>query len=124
MKNQLTRIESKHLDQSLIIRGITKEFKETEVIICEKIHQILSNIMQGDTDEEKLVATRYIVIKNCKRLGRFNSKGIRPISVELTHKEDIEFILENRFNLEKGVYVDHEYPMETECKRKTLLPVL
>ena len=27
MKNQLTRIESKHLDQSLIIRGITEEFK-------------------------------------------------------------------------------------------------
>ena len=106
MKNQLTRIESKHLDRSLIIRGITEEFKETEVIICEKIHQILSNIMQGDTDEEKLVAARHIVIKNCKRLGRlgcFNSKQIKPISIELTHKEDIEFILENRFDLEKGV---------------------
>ena len=124
MKNQLTRIESKHLDRSLIIRGITEEFKETEVIICEKIHQILPNIMQGDTDEEKLIATKCIVIKNSKRLGCFNSKRIRPISVELTHKEDIEFILENRFDLEKGVYVDCEYPMETECKRKTLLPVL
>ena len=83
--------------------------------------------MQGDTDEEKLVAARRIVIKNCKRLGWlgcFNSKRIRPISVELTHKGDIEFILENRFDLEKGVYVDCEYPMETEHKRKTLLPVL
>ena len=116
MKNQLTRIESKHLDQSLI--------KETEAIICKKIHQILSNIMQGYTDEEKLVAARCIVIKNCKGLGQFNSKQIRPISVELTHKEDIDFILENRFDLEKGVYVDREYPMETERKRKTLLPVL
>ena len=124
MKNQLTKIESKHLDRSLIIRGITEEFKETEAIICEKIHQILSNIMQGDTGEEKLVAARRIVIKNCKRSGCFNSKRIRPISVELTHQEDIEFILENRFNLEKGVYVDREYPMETERKRKTLLPVL
>ena len=124
MKNQLTRIESKHLDQSLIIRGITEEFKETEAIICEKIYQILSNIMQGDIDEEKLVAARHIVIKNCKQLGCFNSKRIRPISVELTHKEDIEFILENRFDLEKGVYVDREYLMETERKRKTLLPVL
>ena len=122
MKNQLTRIELKHLDQALIIRGITEEFKETEVIICEKIHQILSNIMQGDTDEEKLVAARCIVIKNCKWLGHFNSKRIRSISVELTHKEDIEFILENRFDLEKGVYIDREYPMETERKRKTLLP--
>ena len=124
MKNQLTKIESKHLDQSLIIRGIMEEFKETEAIICEKIHQILSNIMQGDTGEEKLVAARHILIKNCKQLGCFNSKRIRPISVELTHQEDIEFILENRFDLEKGVYVDREYPVETEHKRKTLLPVL
>ena len=44
--------------------------------------------------------------------------------MELTHKEDIDFILDNRFDLEKGVYVDCEYPMETERKRKTLLPVL
>ena len=124
MKNQLTKIESKHLDRSLIIKGITEEFKETEAIICEKIHQIFSNIMQGDTGEEKLVAARRILIKNCKRLGCFNSKRIRPISVELTHQEDIEFILENRFDLEKGVYIDREYPVETERKRKTLLPVL
>ena len=67
MKNQLTRIESKHLDRSLIIRGITEEFKDTEAIICEEIHQILSNIMQGDTGEEKLVAAGRILIKNCKR---------------------------------------------------------
>ena len=44
--------------------------------------------------------------------------------MELTHKEDIDFILDNRFDLERGVYVDREYPMETERKRKTLLPVL
>ena len=74
MKNQLTKIESKHLDQSLIIRGIMEEFKETEAIICEKIHQILSNIMQGDTGEEKVIAARRILIKNCKWLGCFNSK--------------------------------------------------
>ena len=64
--------------------------------------------MHGETDEEKLLATRCIGIKNCKRLGQFNSRRIRPISVELTYKED------NRFDLEKGVYVDHEYPIETE----------
>ena len=124
MKNQLTKIESKHLDRSLIIRGITEKFKETESAVCDKIYHILSAIMQGETDEEKLLAARRIGIINCKRLGQFNSRRIQPISVELTHKEDIDFILDNRFDLEKGVYVDHEYPMETERKRKTLLPVL
>ena len=46
------------------------------------------------------------------------------MSVELLHKQDVEFILDNRFDLLKGTYVDKEYPIDIEHKRKTLLPVL
>ena len=42
----------------------------------------------------------------------------------MTHKQDAEFILENRFDLPRGIYVDREYPIDIERKRKTLLPVL
>ena len=42
----------------------------------------------------------------------------------MTHKQDTEFILENRFDLPHGIYVDREYPIDIERKRKTLLPVL
>ena len=42
----------------------------------------------------------------------------------MTHKQDTEFILENRFDLPRGIYVDKEYPIHIERKRKTLLPVL
>ena len=69
MKRQLTKIESKNLDRSLIIRGITEEFKETESAICDKIHHILANIMQGNTDQDKLLSACGIVIKTCKCLG-------------------------------------------------------
>ena len=64
------------------------------------------------------------MIRNCRRLGRFNRNRIRPLSLELVHKHDFEFILENRMDLERGVYVDREYPFEIERKRKTILPVL
>ena len=124
MKKQLTKIETKSLDHSLIIRGIPEEFKETEQMICDKIHCILSMIMQGETEEEKLASAKQIVIKNCHRLGRFSRNRIHPLSVELQHKQDIEFILDNRFDLERGIYVDKEYPIDIERKRKTLLPVL
>ena len=69
MKRQLNKIESKNLDQSLIIHGITEEYKENESTIIDKIHHILSEIMQGETDAEKLLTSRCIVIKSCKRLG-------------------------------------------------------
>ena len=44
--------------------------------------------------------------------------------MELQHKQDVEFILENRFDLDRGVFVDREYPPDVERKQKTLLPVL
>ena len=105
MKKQLTKIENKALDHSLIIRGIPEDFKETEQMICDKIHCILSTIMQGETDEAKLASAQQIVTKNSCRLGRFSRHKIHPLSVELQHKQDIDFILENRFDLDQGIYV-------------------
>ena len=46
------------------------------------------------------------------------------MSVELQHKQDIEFILDNWFNLDHSIYIDKEYPLDIERKRKTLLPIL
>ena len=66
MKRQLNKIETKNLDQSMIIRGITEDITDTEASMIEKIHQILLDIMYGDPDEDKLLSARRIVIKSCK----------------------------------------------------------
>ena len=112
------------LEHSIFIKGIQEELKETEQRICDKIHHALSKIMQGDTDEIKLLTAKRITIKSFRRLGRFSKYRTRPISVELYHKQEIEFILENKFNLDQGIYVDRKYPLDVECKQKILLPVL
>ena len=124
MKKQLNRIETKNLECSLIIRGLPEEFKETEQQIIDKIHHILSSIMQGDDDGMKLANARQIVIRSARRLGRYNRNRRRPVSIELQHRQDTEYILENRFDLERGIFIDKEYPMDIERKRKTLLPIL
>ena len=124
MKKRLVRIENRNLDWSLIFRGVIEEYKETEQQIWHKLHLILSAIMQGETPEEKLEGARKITIRNCRQLGRFNRNRVRPLSVVLLHKQDIEYILENRMDLERGVYVDCKYPLEIERKRKTLLHIL
>ena len=90
----------------------------------DKLHNSLATIMQGETEEEKLDSAKQLVIKKCHRLGRFSRNRPHPVSVELLHKQDIEFILDNRFDLPQGTYVDKEYPIDIERKRKTLLPVL
>ena len=124
MKKQLTKIETKSLEHCLIIRGLPEELKETEHMMHDKLHNSLSTIMQGETEEEKLDNANQIVIINCHRLGRFSRNRSRPVSVELLYKQDVDFILDNKFDLPKGIYVDKEYPIDIEHKRKTLLPVL
>ena len=64
MKKQLTKLETKCLDHSLIIRGIPEEFKETEQMISNKLHHALSVIMQGETEEDKLASANQIAIKS------------------------------------------------------------
>ena len=112
------------LENSLIIRGLPEVFKETEPMIIDQLHRILTKIMHGDTDELKLANAKQITIKSCRRLGRPSKQRIDPVSIEFYHKQDVEFILENRFDLDRGIYVDKEYPMDMERKRKTLLPIL
>ena len=124
MKQQLTKIENRSLENSLIIRGLPEDFKETEQMTGEKIHGVLSKIMQGETDDIKLANAKQITIKSGHRLGRPNRQRTCPVSIELYHKQDVDFILENRFNLEWGIFVDREYPLEIERKWKTLLPIL
>ena len=124
MKQQLNKMENMALENSLIIRGLPEVFKETEPMIIDQLHRVLSKIMHGDTDELKLANAKQITIKNCRRLGRPSKQRIRPVSIEFYHKQDIEFILENRFDLDRGIYVDKEYPIDVERKRKTLLPIL
>ena len=81
IKRQLNKIETKNLDRSMIIRGITEDITDTEASMIEKIHQILLDIMNGDTDEDKLLSAHQIVIKSCKQLGRFNKNRTRPVCI-------------------------------------------
>ena len=79
--------------------------------------------MQGETEEEKANAAKHLTFQRGRRLGRYSKNRPHPISVELTHRQDAEFILENRFDLPRGIYVDREYPIDVERKWKTLLQV-
>ena len=124
MKRQMTKIETKGLDQCLIIRGVPEETKESDQMIFHKLHNVFSSIMHGETEEEKINASKQLTFQRCRRLGRYSKHRSRPLSIEMTHKQDTEFILENRFDLPRGIYVDREYPIDIERKRKTLLPVL
>ena len=65
MKQQLNKIENMALGNSLIIRGLPEDIKETEQMIGDKIHSVLSKIMR-----EKLRRL------NWPMLNRLQSKAV------------------------------------------------
>ena len=132
LKTKLDQIESKSLQQCIILKGIKEEDWEKESACKEKIYKELSYLVSPDrifkdkAEEHKhrLKMAKRLEIRCCKRVGKYNKDRHRPLSVELLRKEDMEFILLNKAKLRKGVYVDKEYPFEIERKRKVLRPIL
>ena len=132
LRSKLNQIENKSLQQCIIIKGIKEEEWEKEATSKNKIYKELSYLVSPDreikdkTEELKyrLKLAKRLEIRSCKRLGKYNKDRSRPLSVELLRKEDMEYILTNKTKLRKGVYVDKEYPIEIERKRKILRPIL
>ena len=58
--------------------------------------------MQGETDDIKLANAKQITIKSSRGLGKPNRQRTCPVSIELYHKQDIDYIIENRFDLDWG----------------------
>ena len=124
LKAQLEKIEKKNLDHSIIIRGIQEQYKETDSMLRERIFAELSGTVTGESYEERLETSKRMLIRSCKRMGRFNRTRARPVCVEFVHQEDVEYVVENRSYLSEGVFADYEYSPEVERKRRLLLPIL
>ena len=124
IKTRLNQMENKFLECNLIFRGVDESHNETEEVIKDKIHRIISETFNYHDEQNRLAAARSCVIRRCKRLGRLNPHRMRPISVEFESRKDVDAILEYKYYLTKGVFVDREYCVETERKRRILGPIL
>ena len=124
LESRMERIENRNLENCVIFRGIRDDFKETDEVGREKIYHELSNLLTEEDSEERLKMARRLVIRRCKRLGKFNRDRPRPFSIEFVHHEDVAYIMENRGYLSEGVYVNREFSPEIERRRRTMLLIL
>ena len=74
--------------------------------------------------EEATRIVKNVEITNCKHIGRYKIGRSRPISVTFHKKDDKQRLLENKWNLPMGVYVNEEFPFEIKRNRDTLRPIL
>ena len=126
LKKRLETIESRALENNLIIRGVEEDEWEKESTTRSKIYSELIPLItcESKNPKKQLLEAKKLEIRNCKRLGRYTKDRARPISAEFVRKEDVEYILSNKTNLNNGVFMEKEYPADVEKKRKLLRPIL
>ena len=117
-------MEQRSLENAVVFRGKPEDMNEMDYSMREKIYQEISFTLEGESPIAKMAMAKNMVIKGCKRVGRFSRTHARPITVEFLQCQDVEYIIENKNFLQRGIYVDREYVPEIERKRRTLLPIL
>ena len=124
LKHKLNEVEQRGLDHCLVMRGIQEMAKETKKDCIKLVYNALANTIEADDENGRKQAARKMEIRRVRRLGRFNENYDRPISIEFSFKRDADYTMENRSYLESGIYVDWEYTIDIEYKRKLLQPIL
>ena len=124
LKSKLNAIERKTLECCLVFKGIPDSDWEKEPVTKQKLYQELSRMVDGETEKDCITGATSMIIKQCKRLGRYQETKARAISVEFQLKQDVNYILENKKSLNNGIFIDREYSDEVEQSRKALRLVL
>ena len=124
LENRMERMENLNLENCVIFRGLKEDYKETDEMGRDRVYRELAKLLTEEDDEERYRMARRLVIRRCKRLGRYNRDRSRPFSVEFVHHEDVSFIMENKSYLSEGISVNREFSPEIERKRCTMLPIL
>ena len=124
LQQKIANMEQRSLENAVVFRGIPEDMNETDYSMREKVFHEISFTLEGKNPIIKLAMAKNMVIKKCKRVGRFSRTRARPVKVEFLQSQDVEYIIENKNFLQRGIYVDREYVLEIERKRRTLLPIL
>ena len=116
LKNKLDNIETKGLECSVIIRGITETVEEDTSSLMEQVYIELSNAINARSDHARLKLAKEIELVKCKRIGRPipGRARPRPVSVEFRYQQDMDYMLGNKKYLCKGIYLDKEYTPDIE----------
>ena len=120
---QVRWLEDKLLENNIVMHGIAETPWESKDFCKEKIFNVLANLFNRSTWQEKLDIARQIPITTVRRVGPYNSMRCRPVIITFSCKSNAEYLLENKRRLGRGIFADQEYGPETERNRKLLRPI-
>ena len=122
--DRLMKIENKLLENSIVLSGVPEEPSELESNLREKVIKILAHTVDAAEYEDQLEVVHGVRINKILCKGTYSSKIVWPVSITFEKYSDAAYVLENRYYLPQGVFVEREYTVETEKNRKILRPYL
>ena len=66
IKSKLNQLENRSLECNLIFRGVEESLNETEDVLKDKIHRIISETFNYHDEQSHLSAARCCIIRRCK----------------------------------------------------------
>ena len=117
---------------NLVFDGFDEVLNETNQDCYNKVRSTVANLFDDDegldsdtpTGQTAFEKASKIVVNRIHRLGKPIRGRNRQIIVNFQWYQDREFILQNRKNLPKGVYVNEDFPPEIVQRRNILRPIL
>ena len=124
INQKLSSLENKTLECNLIFHGIEEQLNETDDLLRDAIYHHISDTFNYQNLHDRIVAAKSCPIRKCQCLGRPTPARPCAMTVEFENRRDADSVLEFKYYLSSGVYVDWEYSMDTERKRCILRPII
>ena len=80
--------------------------------------------MDAPEYEDQLEVVCGVRINKIIQKGTYSARSMRQVSITFDKFSDAAYVLENRYYLPQGIFVEREYTEETDRKRKVLRPYL
>ena len=121
---RIQQLEDQQVENNIMFSGVQESAWESNEVCKEKVVMILARLVKRERWEDQLKIAKNIPILEVKRIGRYSPLRTRPVSVKFSYRGDVDYILENKRNLGKGIFAEQEYGLETSKNRRLLRPVL
>ena len=117
MQEQNLKAEVHRRELNLIFQGVPDTYGESDVLMHNKMVNIFNHM-----EVFNRCGARVPIVK-LQRLGPFQRDRIRPVLCQFLRYSDVNLILRNRGQLPNEVFVQEDYPLEIEERRRTLRPI-
>ena len=124
LEKEINKTQEDMLQRKVDIADIPVSGYESYEDLCKKIANIMMSVCEGSTEEACWETSINIPIVDCQRIGIYMRNRKRVVRITFLFMRHKLCLLNRKFNLPKGIYVNDAYTASVQTKRATFRPIL